>query len=149
MARSSSIDLSSLIKLDGYHSVEVDATKDSNSYYINICRPLSTIEGKQCSVDAAICREDGDGNLMVRESFSRYRFKFLSRISGNFIYLFCVLWAPPKWVTVSKKMLLPHLPWASFFGDLNLGCRLFWGWTKWVYEVEKGWFREIEFKIPR
>ena len=67
-------DLSALRLSEGYHTA-TSSIKSSNvnfRYYINICRPLNPTSGKFCPAGAAVCREDSNGNFIVRHIYSYF-----------------------------------------------------------------------------
>ena len=62
------LDLSALIKSDGYHLAISDANnKEANdeAYYINVCRPLNPIDSTMCPPQATVCSINSDGKPVV------------------------------------------------------------------------------------
>lgn len=56
------IDLSLLIHRSGYYEAYADSSHDTSpDFYINICRPLNSIQGVNCPPGAAVCMDPDQG----------------------------------------------------------------------------------------
>ena len=78
------IDLSPLIKpAEHYMATSSAVTKDKTSFWINVCRPLNSIEGVNCSPDASACMMR-EGNTPLVGHIQQYNL-------CRFMKMFCFL----------------------------------------------------------